>query len=663
MTDSSLVITYDDQVVFRGVLKAEGSPPRRKALVDRTNGKLTQLVGWTSRSGRLTLDGIVSAPGDAFAVESDPREDAIPIVRHSVGPSYNLLNRAVYSRDGDWLVSVDVPAGVQITPVAGGDSSRFAVHASGGEITLRFRPRYYQRHRELPHYAPWNYRPWNGSIAGWSSWYAFRDRVTEADIHRTADVLAQQLGPYGLSYLQIDDGYQRTPISVPANWVQANGKFPSGLDSLARYINGRGLQAGIWTNTTFQDDAWAASHPQYFVRAADGTPAWGNWVGYVMDGSQPATMRDLVLPVYRQLKNMGWAYFKVDALRHLRYEGYNSYAAAFARRGLDRVAVYRDFVRQIRTTIGPSAFLLASWGPRPELIGLIDATRLGDDGFGYGGFAQFNSFNNVVWRNDPDHIELAQPDGFRATTLTALTGSVFMLTDKPETYLSPRAEGARRALPIPVTRPGQVYDVDPSRSSRLWMVEHEVSGGGPRPFEADQRLQQTLYQLDVARPFERWTVVARTTGAPDSIPLAQLGLDSARTYLAFDFWAQHFRGAVRSILIGGSIDSLGVQVLCLRPQDDHPQLIATNRHVSCGAVDLAHVRWQDNGLVGRSAVVGDDEYRLYLTEPSGWEAVDVSADGATAHLEPRRDNMRVAVLRATTSRSVTWIVRYRRARA
>ena len=91
-------------------------------------------------------------------------------------------------------------------------------------------------------------------------------------------------------------------------------------------------------------------------------------------------------------------------------------------------------MQQIRDVIGSDAFLLASWGPRPELIGIIDATRLGDDGFGYGGFAQFNSFNNVVWRNDPDHIEIARADGFRSATITSLTGSLLMLTDRPEVY-------------------------------------------------------------------------------------------------------------------------------------------------------------------------------------------------------------------------------------
>ena len=164
----------------------------------------------------------------------------------------------------------------------------------------------------------------------------------------------------------------------------------------------------------------------------------------------------------------------------------------------------------MRDAIGRDAYLLACWGIRPELIGLVDGMRVGDDGFGYGSFAQYNSFNNVVWRNDPDHIEIHQPDGYRAATLTTLTGRVLMLTDRPEMYRTDRVEAARRTAPVLFTRPGQLYDVDP-RGPRAWPRRgRQLSGSGPRPFDADQREVVPLYQLDIARPFEQWTVLART---------------------------------------------------------------------------------------------------------------------------------------------------------
>ncbi len=660
---AAVELRYQGITILSARLSSTASAPRLRMLVDSSGGRITQIISWTADDDRMTLRGTIHGTKDAFAVEADPRENGVPIVRHSVGPSYNRLNRGVYARSGDWLLSLDFPAIAKVTPVAGGDSAAFAVDAVGREVTLRFRPRYYQKHRGLEYYEPWTYAPWYRSAAGWTSWFAYRDRVTEADVHSAVDVIAERLAPFGYEYVQIDDGFQRLPIGPPENWLTTNEKFPGGLQGIHDYIASHGLQPGLWTNTTFADTAWATAHPRYFVRTPDGKPAQGNWIGFVMDGANPATMRDLVLPVYRQLKAQGWSYFKVDALRHLRYEGYNSHAGFYSRRGMDRVRVYRSFVQQIRTVIGRDAFLLASWGPRPELVGIIDATRLGNDGFGYGGFSQFNSFNNVVWRNDPDHIEISRADGYRAATITSLTGSLLMLTDRPEVYRSDRVEAARRTAPVLFTRPGQVYDIDPLRSSRLAMVVHEVSGSGPRPFEADQRLQQTLYQLDIARPFERWTVLARATGAPDTLRMTDLGLAADREYLAFDFWQKRFLGAFRDTLFAGAVDpALQVQVICLREQQSHPQLLATNRHVSCGGVDLERVSWSGDALSGTSRVVSGDDYELYLTEPDGWMAASVAAPGTEAVLGERRDQWRRVTVRGAQTGQLTWTVRYRRSR-
>jgi alpha-galactosidase len=654
-------LRYHGVTIFSGTLSSGGGAPLLRSLVDSSGGRITQIVSFAGGDDRVTLSGTVYGTRDSFAVEVEPRENGVPIVRNSVGPSYSRLNRGVYARSDDWLLGLDFPSTAVVTPVAGGDSAAFAVEATGREVTLRFRPRYYQKHRGLAWYEPWTYAPWNRSAAGWTSWFAYRDRITEADVHAAVDAIAKQLSPFGYEYVQIDDGFQRVPIGLPGNWLNTNEKFPGGLNGMHDYIASRGLKAGLWTNTSFADAAWAAAHPQYFVRTPDGKPAHGNWIGLVMDGANAATMRELVLPVYRQLKAQGWSYFKVDALRHLRYEGYNSHAEFYSQRGIDRVRVFRSFVQQIRDVIGRDAFLLASWGPRPELIGIIDATRLGNDGFGYGGFSQFNSFNNVVWRNDPDHIEISRADGYRSATITSLTGSLLMLTDKPEVYRSERVEAARRTAPVLFTVPGQAYDVDPTRSSRLSMVEHEVSGSGPRPFEADQRLQQTLYQLDIARPFEHWTVLARAAGAPDTLRVTELGLATGREYVAFDFWSRRFLGAFRDTLIFGAVDpGLQVQVVCLREQQSHPQLLSTNRHVSCGGVDLERVSWGGEVLSGVSRVVDGDDYELYLTEPDGWAAESADAPGAEIVLGDLRNRTRRVTMRHARAGRVTWTIRYRR---
>lgn len=654
-----VTLTYDAVTIAAGTVAGQdGASPELRTVTSDDGGAITQVVKWTAvPRGRVQLALTVTGGPDAFAAEVDRPAGTAPVVRASIGASHNRRNRAVYDRTRDWVVSIDAGAALTVTPQGGG---RFVLDAVGAEVVLRFRPRYYQKHRGLKYFQPWTFQPWTGSVAGWTSWYAFRDAVTAADIAETAAVLAETLGPYGYEYVQIDDGFQRDPIGEPSHWLETNAKFPGGLEALKQSITARGLKPGLWTNVSFAQDDYARAHPGYFVTGPDGAPAKGNWVGYVMDGANPRTLADLVLPVYRSLAAAGWQYFKVDALRHLRYEGYNSYADYFRQKSLDREAVYRQFAESITSAIGRDRFKLMCWGVRPELIGLFDGCRVGNDGFGYGGFSEYNSFNNVVWRNDPDHIELTQPDAYRATTITSLTGSILMLTDPPAVYRTPRIEAARRTSPVPFARPAQLYDVEPSRSNALARAAVEVSGSGPRPFDATQALStHYLYAVDVEKPFERWMVLARTGGDGEPIRFADLGLKADAEYLAFEFWTKSYLGAFQLALTPGAVDPrFGVQAICLRERAAHPQVLATNRHVTCGAVDLASVAWSGTALDGTSDLVGGDAYEIYLTEPAGFTARDVRVTGADLLSNVKTGPVRTLRVRSAAGGRARWHVTY-----
>jgi hypothetical protein len=238
-----------------------------------------------------------------------------------------------------------------------------------------------------------------------------------------------------------------------------------------------------------------------------------------------------------------------------------------------------------------------------------------------------------------------------------------MLTDRPEVYRTDRVEAARRTAPVLFTQPGQLYDVDPSRSSLLALASTELSGSGPRPFDADQREVVTLYQLDLARPFEEWTVLARTRDDRAPVPLTELGLLPGTDYLGFEFWTRRPLGVVRDTLHPGSIDSrYGVEVICLRRRVNHPQVLATNRHVTCGGPDLSEVAWRDNALNGVSELVGGDPYVLYVNEPAGYRFDGVDVVGARVVDQKLEGTMRVIRLESEPGGVVRWRVRYRSVR-
>ena len=287
VTAGRVVLTYQGRVLFEGTVSTTGAPASLIQFVDSADGRVTEVLKWTATSrDRVTVVGVVHGSPEAFAAESEPREDGLRVVRHAIGPVNNRLNRAVYDRRADWLLSVDVPAGVEVTAAPAAESAAsYQLTASGGEVSLRFRPRFYQKHRGLAQYRPWEYQPWTKSVAGWTSWYAYFDKVTEQDIRTTADVLGEVLHPFGYDYLQIDDGYQTLPIGLPSHWLNANEKFPGGLDALRTYISGRGLEPGIWTNVSFADKP-ARRGASELVCADGGREARQGELGRVRDGRQ-----------------------------------------------------------------------------------------------------------------------------------------------------------------------------------------------------------------------------------------------------------------------------------------------------------------------------------------------------------------------------------------
>lgn len=659
---SGLKIRYDNRVIFEGTLRNKPEDLTFNEVESGKDGIVHKVLIILSKSGKALLEGRIQASEESFPCEVDRKQGtSADLVRHSYGLSHSLLNRAVYDRKWDWVLSVDYSARVKIVPAETTDNhNHFQITAEGDEIALRFRPRFYQKHRGLSYFEPWTYKVWQRPVVGWSSWYAYFRDVDEQKMKAVADVLSERMKPYGLEYVQIDDGYQRDPIGFPDTWLKPNEKFPSGMDGLAKYILSKGLKAAVWTNVSFVQKDAAYANKDLFVLDGKGEPAWGRWVGYSLDGSNPEAIERIIRPVYRGFKEMGWQYFKVDALRHLRYEGYNSNTDHFRRKNADRVEAYRNVVKAVREEIGRDRFLLGCWGIRPELIGIIDGCRIGDDGYGVESLAQFNSLNNVVWRNDPDHIELSEQGAYRSCMAASLTGSLFLLTDKAEMYSTERIAPAVCSIPVLFTRPGQLYDVDPTRSLYLDRADTEMSGAGARMFDASRETPYDLFLLEVSKPYENWIVLGRTGERTRSISFRELGLEKDGSYLVFDFWAREFKGIRKGRMEFDKMDPrFNCQLYCIRKKQDHPQLLATSRHISCGGLELQDLKWADDTLRGSSQMVAGDSYTIYIWEPEGTEYDGFQCDGAKVLGTRKTGSVREIRIVLDHADTVDWSARYK----
>lgn len=655
VNDNQISCIYNGEVIFKGKIRSE--QPFRYAETLSVPGKpVNQVVMFQGKN--IIIEGEISGSEEAFPCEADRNPfNSYDLVRHSVGLSHSLLNRAVYDRKSDWVLSVDKQnAQTRVIPVG---NNKFRIEIKGTDICLRFRPRFYQKHRELAYFKPWEYQVPEKPVVGWCSWFAFWNRVTEEDIYRTADVLSEKLVPYGLEYLQIDDGYQRNPVGFPDTWLVSNSKFPGGMKNLAAYIQERDLIPGIWTHTGFIDEKEAKTNRHLFVLNKNGDPDTGKWVGYSLDGSNPKAIDKIIRPTYKGFRQMGWKYFKVDALRHLRYDGYNSNPDFFNKKGVSRSEAFRNVVKAVREEIGPDNYLMACWGAMPDLIGLADACRIGTDGYGLGGLSQYNSFNNIVWLNDPDHIEAFGNFAYRDCMATSLTGSLYMITDKPENYKSGNIEPVIRTIPVLHTLPGQLYDVDPTRTMYLDQVDTETTGGGERIFDAGRDSFNDLFLLEISKPYENWMVLGRTGDRVQDIEFGRLGLDPGKKYLVFDFWHKKYVGSFYEGFTPGNIDPAHkCQLFCIRREEMHPQLVATNRHISCGALEINNLSWRNNRLSGESELVANDEYVIYITEPEGFNFSGVTCEGATVLSSLPKNNLREIHLKSPQKTNVQWIINY-----
>ena len=68
---------------------------------------------------------------------------------------------------------------------------------------------YYVKSLGVPFYAKFDDSYFRSAPMVWSSWTSYYEAVTEQDVVRNADWLADHLKPYGFQYVQLDDGYDR----------------------------------------------------------------------------------------------------------------------------------------------------------------------------------------------------------------------------------------------------------------------------------------------------------------------------------------------------------------------------------------------------------------------------------------------------------------------
>jgi alpha-galactosidase len=457
-------------------------------------------------------------------------------------------------------------------------------------------------------------------VNGWCSWFYTLDKVSEDEVLWNTAFAANHLRGFGLEYVQVDDGYQRSL----GDW-QGNERFPHGMQWLAERIKAHGFKPGLWIAPYVISEASDVfrQHPDWLARRRDGSlQRVGNWDNesseaakaevtkrYCLDITHPEAanwLRDLFATIARR---WGYEMIKIDfvAWSILAVERYHDPT-------LSSAEVYRRGLEIMRAAAGEDCHIL-DCGPANTTVGLVDSMRAeADINYGYAAAAWKQYFEDPAcsaaaaakryyfhrrtWVTDVDHVcidLLTVEQAQAAATLVALSGGNTISGDR-------------------------LLDLDAAKLDILKKIMPSF-GQAAIPVDLLDADISTTFVLRVERPFASWSVVALFNPDLDAaverrFSLRRLGLDPATTYLAFDFWRQRLVGEITNDL-ALTIRPGSVTLLALHVATGAPQLLSTSRHVAQGAIELEDVRWNagDGALSGVSTGPTRTEHDVFVYVP------------------------------------------------
>ena len=146
---------------------------------------------------------------------------------------------------------------------------------------------------------------------GWNHWYAHYDRVTDAMMRETADLLIRTgMADVGYDYVNIDDCWMNAvktnhPRFGPARDAQGNlvpNKFFPDMKGLANYIHALGLKAGLYTSPGPRTCAGFVGAYGFEANDAKQFAEWGfdflkyDWCSYGEKAAKPPTLEEMMKP-------------------------------------------------------------------------------------------------------------------------------------------------------------------------------------------------------------------------------------------------------------------------------------------------------------------------------------------------------------------------------
>jgi len=506
-------------------------------------------------------------------------------------------------------------------------------------------------------------------INGWCNWFYTMDTFDENEILQNARFAAKELKPYGLEYIQIDEGFQ----TAHGEW-KGNSRFPHGLKWLCDHIKELGLKPGIWIAPFVISETTGVfrEHPEWLIKDEDGNPMRiGPWPSvntdwyrnespkrYCLDISHPDAEKWYTDLIDTIANRWGFEMIKVDFVAWTLFSAHGFYD-----KSATPAQVYRKAMQIMRRTAGDKCHIL-DCGPGNVTAGYINSMRVEYDqnyGFADAAWRQYflgssssagaagkrYFYHNKVWINDIDHIcidLLPLQNARAAATLIGLSGGNTMSGDRLMNLSESKLEVLKKIFPSTIENaiPADLLDNDP----------------------------QTVFSCHLERDFDQWDVAAFFNPDPSNsvtrkIKIERLNLDDSKTYLAFDFWNERFAGEIKDTMTV-KVGPGSVQLYSLHEKRNVPQVISTNRHVKQGAVEISEVIFDErtNTLSGISVSPEGSSHSIFIYLPPSfsWDPGEtkIYKNYSTYTARKTEENILRVDLMFENTQSSTWKIEFKR---
>jgi hypothetical protein len=492
------------------------------------------------------------------------------------------------------------------------------------------------------------------------TWYHGR-ASSAVQIAANTDYAAEHLKPFGLSVMQIDDGWQPgMMVNGPKKVFDMHnpqGPYRDGMKATADHIRSKGMVPGLWFmpfSGSWYDPFFDDKQDIFYKTGAGDTTALQEevlkplgmepdrplseypyttiWAGTSIDCTHPKAQEYVRQMAARISHEWGYKYFKMDGF-HTGVGSMQKYIDNEYREDdlgktlrhnplMTPIEGYRLGQRILREAAGDDVFFLAccmkqnmrSFG---TTFGMVDAMRVGPDnapnwgrmlrGVNYG--TRYYFLNKRVWHVDPDPIyvrpAIPMHQAVSLASFVTLAGQLNATSTQYSGLPPERLDIIKRTLPTHDSTESRPVDFLQHDLSTVWLLKDAQNG--------PERTVVGFFNWDENKPVTH------------AVRLEQLELDAENRYVGFDYWGNRFVGRVSGELTV-SLRGAQCRVLSLYSEKPYPQLVGTSRHITQGIVDVVSEQWDGKGrLSGESRVVAGDPYELRIVVPVGEESWTVNS--------------------------------------